>query len=115
MPSQAAQERLLVRLHESARLDPRDTTFVEVRAPRSRTTLKIADNLQGHGTGTKAGDPIDAGAIASVVAKEASLSNPTYIGSVKSNFGSVLLLAKQLPSVPNKASAIWKGPVVWYQ
>ncbi|KAK8074288.1 hypothetical protein PG994_005187 [Apiospora phragmitis] len=70
MPSQAAQERLLVKLHESAGLSPRDTTFVE-----------------GHGTGTQAGDPIDAGAIAAVVAKEASSSNPTYLGSVKSNFG----------------------------
>ncbi|KAK8109398.1 hypothetical protein PG999_007535 [Apiospora kogelbergensis] len=70
MPSQVAQERLLVQLHASAGLDPRDTAFVE-----------------GHGTGTRAGDPIDAGAIAAVVAKEASSSNPIYIGSAKSNFG----------------------------
>ncbi|KAK8005776.1 hypothetical protein PG990_011813 [Apiospora arundinis] len=65
-----AQERLLTTLHDNAKLDPRDTIFVE-----------------GHGTGTKAGDPIDAGAIAAVVAKEASPNRPTYIGSAKSNFG----------------------------
>ncbi|KAK8137622.1 Compactin diketide synthase [Apiospora sp. TS-2023a] len=70
MPSQTAQEQLLTSLHESVGLDAVDTTFVE-----------------GHGTGTKAGDPIDAGAITAVIAKVKGHRDTTYIGSAKSNFG----------------------------
>ncbi|KAK8023284.1 Compactin diketide synthase mokB [Apiospora marii] len=70
MPSQMAQQRLLARLHESVGLDPGDTAFVE-----------------GHGTGTKAGDPIDAGAVMNVIANSTAHKDMTYIGSAKSNFG----------------------------
>ncbi|KAL8922238.1 MAG: hypothetical protein Q9208_005317 [Pyrenodesmia sp. 3 TL-2023] len=47
MPSGAAQEELLLRLHRGIGVEPNETSFVE-----------------GHGTGTPVGDPIDASAIA---------------------------------------------------
>lgn len=70
MPSRAAQEKLLLRAHEEIGLSPSETPVVE-----------------GHGTGTKVGDPIEAGAFATVLASERTPSNPLYIGSLKSNFG----------------------------
>ncbi|KAL9594233.1 MAG: hypothetical protein Q9179_005489 [Wetmoreana sp. 5 TL-2023] len=70
MPSRAAQEELLRRLHCEIGVEPSETSFVE-----------------GHGTGTKVGDPIEASAISSVVASGRSSSNPLHIGSVKSNLG----------------------------
>ncbi|KAF2136192.1 uncharacterized protein K452DRAFT_302958 [Aplosporella prunicola CBS 121167] len=70
MPNGIAHRKLLLAVHEAVGLSPSDTPVVE-----------------GHGTGTAAGDPIEAGAFAAVLAKERSSSNPIYIGSVKSNFG----------------------------
>ena len=70
MPRRSAQEALLQRVHEDAGLDPADTPVVE-----------------GHGTGTQVGDPIEAGAFYTVLARERTPSNPLYIGSLKSNFG----------------------------
>ncbi|GES63925.1 hypothetical protein ATETN484_0010000400 [Aspergillus terreus] len=67
---QLGQEELLFNLHRDVGMDPNETSFVEA-----------------HGTGTPIGDPIDAGAIASVVGCHRSPSNPVYIGAVKSNFG----------------------------
>ncbi|KAM0716204.1 hypothetical protein Q7P37_007649 [Cladosporium fusiforme] len=70
MPSQSAQVQLLTRLHQEVGLDPRDTGYVE-----------------GHGTGTQVGDPIDAGSIATVFGPSRTAANPVYIGALKSNFG----------------------------
>ncbi|KAK5987983.1 Highly reducing polyketide synthase valA [Cladobotryum mycophilum] len=70
MPSRAGQEELLLRLHRGVGVEPSETSFVE-----------------GHGTGTPVGDPIDASAISSVVASHRSPSDPLHIGSVKSNLG----------------------------
>ncbi|KAF4872571.1 Highly reducing polyketide synthase ACRTS2 [Colletotrichum siamense] len=71
VPSQEAQEGLARRVHMEVGLDPRDTGFVE-----------------GHGTGTAVGDPIDAAAISSVYASQRSpTSAPVFLGSVKSNIG----------------------------
>ncbi|KAI9715397.1 MAG: Type I Iterative PKS [Chrysothrix sp. TS-e1954] len=52
MPSRIAQEEILRRVHEEIDLDPNETPFVE-----------------GHGTGTQAGDPIEASAFAAVMAR----------------------------------------------
>ncbi|KAI1431432.1 putative polyketide synthase [Xylaria sp. CBS 124048] len=71
MPSQRAQEELLTQLHAEIGVRPADTDVVE-----------------GHGTGTQVGDPIDAGAVAEVIAKERE--EKVYIGSLKSNFGHLL-------------------------
>ncbi|KAI0406425.1 polyketide synthase [Xylaria palmicola] len=72
MPGRQSQETLLARLHHEVGLDPNDTTYVE-----------------GHGTGTPVGDPIEASAIASIVASRRSSDNPLYMGSVKSNLGHI--------------------------
>lgn len=70
MPSRWAQEALARQLHSEVGLDPHDTDFVE-----------------GHGTGTPVGDPLDAGAVAAVFGSKRTASNPVHIGSIKSNIG----------------------------
>ncbi|CAH0028125.1 unnamed protein product [Clonostachys rhizophaga] len=70
MPRRMAHEILLRRVHDAVGLSPDETPVVE-----------------GHGTGTAAGDPIEAGAFAAVLGKNRTEENPLYIGSVKSNFG----------------------------
>ncbi|KAI1267381.1 putative polyketide synthase [Xylariaceae sp. FL1019] len=70
MPSRSAQEKLLLRVHREVGLNPNETPVVE-----------------GHGTGTNVGDPIEAGAFASVLAGDRTPDKPLYIGSLKSNFG----------------------------
>nr|R4WH05.1 RecName: Full=Highly reducing polyketide synthase ACRTS2; Short=HR-PKS ACRTS2; AltName: Full=ACR-toxin biosynthesis protein S2 [Alternaria alternata]BAN19720.1 polyketide synthase [Alternaria alternata] len=74
MPSRRAQEKLIWDVHNSAGLDPSNTAVVEVFS-------------RGHGTGTAVGDPIEAGAFTSVLARNRTAANPIYIGSLKSNFG----------------------------
>ncbi|KAI0456999.1 putative polyketide synthase [Xylaria acuta] len=70
LPNGIAHRKLLLAVHETAGLDPSKTPVVE-----------------GHGTGTAAGDPIEAGAFTAVLAKDRTAENPIYIGSIKSNFG----------------------------
>ncbi|KAK9782147.1 putative Polyketide synthase [Seiridium cardinale] len=70
MPNGVAHRKLLKAVHQMVGLDPSQTPVVE-----------------GHGTGTNAGDPIEAGAFAAVLGKGRTSSNPIYIGSVKSNLG----------------------------
>ncbi|KAK3167997.1 Type I Iterative PKS [Lepraria neglecta] len=69
-PSQAAQAALMRDCYHRARLDPRDTQYFEA-----------------HGTGTKVGDPIEAGAIATVFQPGRPASQPLRIGSIKTNIG----------------------------
>ncbi|KAF2167650.1 hypothetical protein M409DRAFT_65790 [Zasmidium cellare ATCC 36951] len=68
-PSQQAQEELLARVHQEIGLPPNETTFIEVHPPATDF------------------DPIDAGAIANIVARTRPPSQPVFIGSLKSNFG----------------------------
>ncbi|KAI1736699.1 putative polyketide synthase [Xylaria scruposa] len=70
MPNGIAHRKLLLAAHKNAGLDPSQTPVVE-----------------GHGTGTAAGDPVEAGAFTAVLAKDRTADNPIYIGSIKSNFG----------------------------
>lgn len=70
-PNGEAQSALIDQVYRAVGLDPRDTLFVE-----------------GHGTGTQAGDPIEVKAIAkSFCCMERTAEHPLYLGSVKSNFG----------------------------
>ncbi|KAF7195137.1 Highly reducing polyketide synthase PKS2 [Pseudocercospora fuligena] len=70
LPSGTAQIDLLRRLYREAQLNPADTPYVE-----------------GHGTGTSVGDPIEANAISEVFGPGRTSDHPLYVGSVKSNFG----------------------------
>jgi acyl transferase domain-containing protein/NADPH:quinone reductase-like Zn-dependent oxidoreductase/acyl carrier protein len=68
LPSEAAQTALLRSVYSGARVDPDDLAFFEM-----------------HGTGTAAGDPIEAGAVGNSLGR--SRSSPLPIGSVKTNIG----------------------------
>ncbi|MEV4090573.1 polyketide synthase, partial [Nonomuraea fuscirosea] len=67
-PSGVAQRRVLSRALEAARLTPADVDVVE-----------------GHGTGTMLGDPIEVQALLGVYGQGRQV--PLWLGSVKSNFG----------------------------
>lgn len=70
LPSKSAQENLIRRLYAEAGLETSETSYLET-----------------HGTGTQAGDPLEAGAIASIFAEGRSPDKPLFIGSVKTNIG----------------------------
>ena len=70
LPSAGAQAKLIRSVYSSAGLEPSDTKVIEA-----------------HGTGTTAGDPLEASAFAATIAKAATALDPVYIGSSKSNFG----------------------------
>ena len=69
-PSKEAQEHLIRSVYASAHLDPNDTQYAEV-----------------HGTGTAAGDPVEAKAIAAALASQRDTERPLIVGSVKTNIG----------------------------
>jgi 6-methylsalicylic acid synthase len=69
-PSGEAQAHLMRRAYQSAGIDPATVGYVEA-----------------HGTGTRIGDPLEAGAMASVFGRGRSADNPCLIGSVKPNVG----------------------------
>jgi len=68
LPSETAQASLLQSVYRSAGIDPDDLAFFEM-----------------HGTGTAAGDPIEAAAVGHSLGQRRSI--PLPIGSVKSNIG----------------------------
>ncbi|OQE31225.1 hypothetical protein PENSTE_c001G09701 [Penicillium steckii] len=70
LPNEKAQEDLIRRVYAEANLNPDECGFAEM-----------------HGTGTKAGDPIEAGAVHAALGQNRTARNPLYIGSVKSNIG----------------------------
>lgn len=70
LPNELAQEELIKRVYQDAHLNPEECGFAEM-----------------HGTGTKAGDPIEAGAVHRALGGGRTPRNPLYIGSVKSNVG----------------------------
>lgn len=70
LPDGLAQEELIKRVYQDGHLNPEECGFAEM-----------------HGTGTKAGDPIEASAVHRALAGGRTPRNPLYIGSVKSNVG----------------------------
>ncbi|KAJ5702830.1 type I iterative polyketide synthase [Penicillium malachiteum] len=70
LPNGKAQENLIRQVYRDAYLNPDDCGFAEM-----------------HGTGTKAGDPIEAEAVHAALGQNRNMRNPLYIGSAKSNIG----------------------------
>lgn len=73
LPNKSAQETLIRDVYARYKLDKDETGYIE-----------------GHLTGTQAGDPIEASAIASVfqrVGPKAASKPPLYVGAVKTNIG----------------------------
>ena len=70
VPSGEAQAEMLRLALDRAGLDPSDVDYVEA-----------------HGTGTTVGDPIEAGAIGTVLGRQRSNRPPCIVGSVKTNIG----------------------------
>ncbi|KAF8419074.1 putative polyketide synthase [Tirmania nivea] len=93
-PSQSAQECLMRQVYERAALDPLETIFVE-----------------GHGTGTQAGDPIEAGALAAVFGKGRDKNKKLWLGSVKTNVGH-LEGASGLAGVMKAVLMVERGEIV---
>ncbi|KAK3292802.1 uncharacterized protein B0H64DRAFT_464367 [Chaetomium fimeti] len=69
LPSGAAQREAILKAYQQAHLEP------------------FADYVEAHGTGTKVGDPIEVGAIASVLSRGRASRRKLPIGSVKGNIG----------------------------
>jgi acyl transferase domain-containing protein/acyl carrier protein len=69
-PNRQAQVRVLSRAYEAADLPPSSVGYVET-----------------HGTGTRLGDPIEAGALSQVMGVDRPLDQPCSIGSIKTNIG----------------------------
>ncbi|KAJ5628253.1 type I iterative polyketide synthase [Penicillium lividum] len=70
MPNGKAQEDLIRQVYRDGHLNPDECGFAEM-----------------HGTGTKAGDPIEAKAVHGALGQNRNARNPLYIGSAKSNVG----------------------------
>lgn len=71
VPNQQAQESLILSAYAEAGIDPAETDFFEA-----------------HGTGTQAGDVIEAGAISTAFCSSARPSSrPLYVGSIKTQIG----------------------------
>ena len=68
LPSAEAQLELLRRIYQEAEIDPESIAFIE-----------------GHGTGTKVGDPAEVWAIGHAIGMRRT--NPIKIGSIKTNIG----------------------------
>ena len=70
LPSKTAQEALIRATYAAGKVDMSTTRFFEA-----------------HGTGTAAGDPIEAGAIAAAFAGNRGPDDPLYIGAIKASIG----------------------------
>ena len=68
MPSTEGQASLLDKIYKRAGVSPDDLSYVEA-----------------HGTGTVVGDPLEAGALASILGR--TRKKPLPIGSAKTNIG----------------------------
>ena len=69
-PSRTGQEEVLRAAYRDAELPVQRVQYIEA-----------------HGTGTRAGDPVELNALNNVVGADRRLNHPIYVGSVKTNFG----------------------------
>ncbi|EDM73558.1 modular polyketide synthase, partial [Plesiocystis pacifica SIR-1] len=67
---------------------PAQQRVIEAALASAKLLPSEVDLVEGHGTGTRLGDPIEAGAIQAVYGQSRrSAEAPVWLGSVKSNFG----------------------------
>lgn len=92
LPNPAAQEKLIRETYQSAGLHPIDTQYFEC-----------------HGTGTKAGDPIETRAVGAVFSPDRD--EPLRIGSLKSNIGH-LEGASGLASIIKTTMSLERGQIL---
>ena len=100
VPSVKAQENLIRECYKSAGLDLSSTQYVEC-----------------HGTGTPAGDPLEAAAVSSILAKSRPQGDRLLIGSIKTNIGH-LEGASGLAQVTKSIFALEKGEIpanIWFE
>jgi phthiocerol/phenolphthiocerol synthesis type-I polyketide synthase B len=69
-PSRLGQEELLRTAYSDAQVSPGAVGYIEA-----------------HGTGTRAGDPVELGALSAVLSEGRAPGRRAYVGSVKTNFG----------------------------
>lgn len=69
-PGRQGQAALLHQVYQDAGISPKQVQYIEA-----------------HGTGTRAGDPVELGALGSVLADGRPPETPCFVGSVKTNFG----------------------------
>jgi acyl transferase domain-containing protein/acyl carrier protein len=69
-PSQTGQKELLRTAYRDARRSPGEVSYIEA-----------------HGTGTRAGDPVELGALGAVLGEGRATNHRARVGSVKTNFG----------------------------
>lgn len=69
-PSQAGQMEMLRRAYQNAGITPDKVQYIEA-----------------HGTGTRAGDPVEIGAIGQICSVNRPADQPLFVGSVKTNLG----------------------------
>lgn len=69
-PSQSGQEEVLRAAYSDAGLEPSRVDYIEA-----------------HGTGTRAGDPVELKAIAAVSGRDRPADRPLFVGSAKTNWG----------------------------
>ncbi|GFF43418.1 lovastatin nonaketide synthase [Aspergillus udagawae] len=100
LPSAEAQEELIRTTYQSAGLDFSETNYFEA-----------------HGTGTPAGDPLEASAIGATFGASRSKDNPIPIGSIKTNIGH-MEGASGLAGLIKSVYALEKGiipPNLWFE
>ncbi|MDT0346653.1 type I polyketide synthase, partial [Streptomyces litchfieldiae] len=89
VPNGRAQEEVIRRAYERAGIDPADVQYVEM-----------------HGTGTKVGDPIEAGALGAALGSHRPADSPLRVGSAKTNVGH-LEAAAGIVGLLKTALSIW--------
>lgn len=103
LPSRAAQEELIRTAYKESGCDPAEVGYFEA-----------------HGTGTPAGDPLEAGAIGATLGvhcASADVTDRLYVGSVKTNIGH-LEGASGLAGVIKTVLSLEKGaipPNLWFE
>jgi acyl transferase domain-containing protein/D-arabinose 1-dehydrogenase-like Zn-dependent alcohol dehydrogenase/acyl carrier protein len=72
---------------------PSQQRVIEQALARAGLSAAQIDAVEGHGTGTTLGDPIEAGALHATYGRDRSPDRPLWLGSIKSNIGHTIAAA----------------------